>query len=251
MADKIFINYRRGDSIGTAGRLRDRLAQTFGPQNVFMDVDSIPAGVDFVADLNSQVAQCNVFLVVIGPNWPDSTDENGARRLDKPDDFVTIEIAAALTRDIREVSVIPVLVDGARMPTADQQPASIKLLAQRQAVDVRNAQFGRDVEMLVAKVRQARGERAVGWQRRPIMAGAAVLALACLVGWIAYHWTHPIPDDKRAPTLIGGTRGTATDWPWLVSIFDSQGFHCNGAVIAPRAVFVSRQLRRSRGAGRL
>ena len=88
MADKIFINYRREDSIGTAGRLRDRLAQAFGQKNLFMDVDSIPAGVDFVAYLNNQVAACDVVLVVIGPNWLDAKDESGRRRLDNPDDFV-------------------------------------------------------------------------------------------------------------------------------------------------------------------
>ena len=110
MADKIFINYRREDSIGTAGRLRDRLAGTFGQQNLFMDVDNIPAGVDFVADLNNQVATCRVFLAVIGPNWLDAKDETGRRRLGNPDDFVVIEIAAALSRNI---PVIPVLLDGA------------------------------------------------------------------------------------------------------------------------------------------
>ena len=108
---------------GTAGRLRDRLAQTFGQQNVFMDVDGIPAGVDFVADLNSQIAACNVFLVVIGPNWLNAVDETGARRLDNPNDIATTEIAAALARDIREISVIPVLVDDTRMPRAEPLPA--------------------------------------------------------------------------------------------------------------------------------
>ena len=117
MAGKIFINYRRDDSIGMAGRLHDRLAQTFGRDKLFMDVDHIPAGVDFVAHLNSQVAACDVVLVVIGPNWLNAKDESGERRLDNPDDFVAIEIAAALARDIR---VIPVLVDGARMPKAER-----------------------------------------------------------------------------------------------------------------------------------
>ena len=117
MAGKIFINYRRDDSIGMAGRLHDRLAQTFGRDKLFMDVDHIPAGVDFVAHLNSQVAACDVVLVVIGPNWLGAKDESGERRLDNPDDFVAIEIAAALARDIR---VIPVLVDGARMPKAER-----------------------------------------------------------------------------------------------------------------------------------
>jgi len=113
MAGKIFINYRRNDSISTAGRLHDRLAQTFGRKSLFMDVDHVPAGIDFVDYLNSQVAECDVFLAVIGPNWVDAKDDSGHRRLDNPKDYVTVEIAAALARNIR---VIPVLVDGARAP---------------------------------------------------------------------------------------------------------------------------------------
>src|SRR5690349_6266227 len=145
MTDTIFINYRREDSIGSAGRLHDWLAQTFGQQNIFMDVDSIPVGVDFVADLNSQVAACDVVLVVIGPNWLDAKDESGRRRLDNPDDFVAIEIAAALARDIH---VIPVLVDGARMPKASELPDPIKPLVRRNAFEMRNAQFRRDADAL-------------------------------------------------------------------------------------------------------
>src|SRR5262249_25598405 len=115
MAGTIFINYRRHDSTGTAGRLHDRLAQSFGRNNLFMDVDHIPPGVDFVNHLDAQVARCDVFLVVIGPSWLEVSNENGERRLDDPGDFVAREITTALARDIR---VIPVLVDGARMPTA-------------------------------------------------------------------------------------------------------------------------------------
>jgi len=72
MAAKIFINYRRDDSTGTAGRLHDRLAQSFGRKNLFMDIDHIPPGVDFINYLNNQVAACDVFLAVIGPNWLDA-----------------------------------------------------------------------------------------------------------------------------------------------------------------------------------
>ena len=98
MAGKIFINYRRDDSISTAGRLHDRLAQSFGRKNLFMDVDHIPAGVDFVDYLPAQVAACDIFLAVIGPDWLDAKDDDGKRRLDNPDDFVTIEIAAAAAK---------------------------------------------------------------------------------------------------------------------------------------------------------
>src|SRR5262249_7676003 len=125
MAGKIFINYRREDSPGTAGRLHDRLAQTFGRNNLFMDVDHIPAGFDSTESPPTQVAPWDVFLPVIGPNWLDAKGDSGRRRFDTPDDFVTIEIAAALARNIR---VIPVLVDGARTPRADKLPDSIRPL---------------------------------------------------------------------------------------------------------------------------
>src|SRR6516164_381964 len=170
MAGKIFINYRRDDSIGTAGRLNDRLAQSFGRKNLFMDVDNIPAGVDFAEYLQSQVSACDVFLAIIGPNWLDAKDDDGRRRFDNPDDYVAIEIAAALARKIR---VIPVLVDGARTPKADKLPDSVKPLVRRNAVEIRNTQFGRDAEALVSKVREAlEGARPVTRQW-PFMAGAA------------------------------------------------------------------------------
>ena len=182
MAGKIFINYRRDDSIGMAGRLHDRFAHVFGRDKLFMDVDHIPAGTDFVAHLNSQVAECDVLLVVIGSNWLGLKDESGGRRLDNPDDFVAIEIAAALDRDIR---VIPVLVDGTRMPKASELPESLKPLARRHAVDIRHAHFGHDAEALVARMREALGDDAAGTRRRRVRAviGAAAVAVLLLIGW--------------------------------------------------------------------
>jgi hypothetical protein len=152
MAGKIFINYRREDSIAIAGRLRDRLAETFGPDNLFMDVDNIPVGINFEEYLKSQVAACDVVLSVIGPNWLNAKDETDHRRLDKPDDFVAIELAAALARDIL---VIPVLVDGTRMPKASELPVSLRPLALRNAIQVRNTNFGNDAAQLITKMREA------------------------------------------------------------------------------------------------
>ncbi|MGB7280097.1 MAG: tetratricopeptide repeat protein, partial [Pseudolabrys sp.] len=201
MAGTIFINYRREDSIGTAGRLRDRLALTFGHKNLFMDVDSIPAGVDFLTYLNKQVAACDVVLVVIGQNWLDSKDESGRRRLDNPDDFVAVEIAAALARDIR---VIPVLVDEARMPKADKLPDPIKLLARRNAVEVRHTHFGRDAEALIEKIRSAFDGGSVEPRSWMVLAGATV-AVVLLVGWIGYSWmseTQPTASIGPVPDTI-------------------------------------------------
>jgi tetratricopeptide (TPR) repeat protein len=185
MPTKIFINYRRQDSIDIAGRLHDRLTQAFEQKNLFMDVDNIPAGVDFVAYLNSQVTACDVILVVIGRNWLDAKDESGRRRLNNPDDFVTIEIAAALARNI---CVIPVLVDGARMPKASELPASLKPLARRQAIEVGQLQFGRDAEALVERVREALdgGKGSLRPWRGTTVASVAALALF-LVGWVGFN----------------------------------------------------------------
>jgi tetratricopeptide (TPR) repeat protein len=184
MASTIFINYRRDDSTSFAGRLHDRLAQAFGHKNIFMDVDHISAGVDFVAHLNRQVSACKILLVVMGANWLNAKDEAGQLRLHQPDDFVAIEIAAALVRDIR---VIPVLVDGAKMPKVSELPETLKLLARRQAVEVRQQHFGRDAEALVERIREAlggpvtlRGGRSKAW------AGAAMAAALLIVGWSGY-----------------------------------------------------------------
>ena len=159
----------------------------FGRDKLFMDVDHIPAGTDFVAHLNSQVAASDVVLVVIGPDWLSAKDESGERRLDNPDDFVAIEIAAALARNIR---VIPVLVDGARMPKASELPDSLKSLARRQAVDVRHAHFGHDAEALVARMREALGDDAAGPRRWRVRAaiGAAAIAALLLIGWGGYAY---------------------------------------------------------------
>jgi len=153
MAAKIFINYRRDDTIAIAGRLHDRLAEAFGRDNLFMDVDNIPVGINFEDYLNNQVAQCDAMLSVIGPSWVNAKDETNQRRLDKPDDFVAIEIAAALARS--NILVIPVLVDGTHMPKASELPASLKPLALRNAIQVRNTNFGSDAEQLITKLREA------------------------------------------------------------------------------------------------
>ena len=144
-------------------------------------------GVDLKLRLNNQVAACQVFLAIISPNWLDAKDETGQHQLHHPDDFVAIEIAAALARNI---PVIPVLVDGARMPKASWLPDSLKPLAHRQAVEVRQLHFDRDAEALVERVREALNAGSVGLRswRGTAVAGVAAAAGLLLVGWIGLHW---------------------------------------------------------------
>jgi hypothetical protein len=152
MAGKIFINYRRGDDPGFAQALYGRLEQAFRPDRLFMDVDNIEPGLDFVRVLNEQVAQCDVLICVIGKNWIDARDEHGARRLDNPNDFVRIEIESALAEDKR---VIPALVGQASMPSADQLPDTMKSLARRNAVRLTHERFRADTQALISALQRA------------------------------------------------------------------------------------------------
>ena len=146
MAGKIFINYRRGDDASAAHALVGRLEQAFAPEQLFMDVDNIEPGLDFVRVLNDQVAQCDVLISIIGKNWLDARDEDGARRLDNPDDFVRIEIETALRQDKR---VIPVLVGQAQMPRPDDLPDTLRPLARRNAVRLTHERFRSDAQGLI------------------------------------------------------------------------------------------------------
>ena len=141
----VFISYRREDTDGFAGRIYDRLAGRLGHDNVFFDVDAIPPGRDFVDVLSERVGKCDALVAVIGKNWVGSVDNEKHRRLDDPHDFVRIEIEAALSRD---VPVIPVLVNGAPMPHAEDLPDGLKKLARRQAIEISHNRFDSDVKRL-------------------------------------------------------------------------------------------------------
>jgi TIR domain len=150
MAAKIFINYRRDDSAGHAGRIHDRLEHEFGRDLLFMDVDGIPLGTNFVTILQDAVAKCDVLLAIIGPDWLDAKGVDGDRRLDHPDDFVRLEIVAALSRGIR---VVPVLLEDTRMPQAQELPQEMKGLSLRNALSVRHASFHRDIAKLIGELK--------------------------------------------------------------------------------------------------
>src|SRR6516225_1638088 len=177
MRNKIFINYRREGTTETAGRLYDRIAQAFGQENLFVDF----LGAGLKARLTNQVPMCQAFLTVIGPSWLDAKDETGRHRIHSPDDFVAVEIAAALAHN---VPIIPVLVDGAHLPLMSELPESLEPLARRQPVEVRRLHFDRDTEALVERVREALDKKAFGhaWWPARRLAGAALAAMLILIG---------------------------------------------------------------------
>lgn len=146
VANAIFISYRRDDTEGEAGRLFDDLTRAFGNDGVFMDVAGIRPGADFRHVIDDSVAHCGVLLAVIGPNWLTIAGADGQPRIDDASDFVALEIASALKR---EVPVIPVLVHGAHMPPPAQLPDSLKDLSFRNSVEISHARWNSDVQLLV------------------------------------------------------------------------------------------------------
>lgn len=144
--DGIFISYRRDDSAGYAGRLYDRLIPRFGASRVFMDVEGIELGADFVTAIEEAVGSCRVLVVIIGDEWLSTQDAAGRRRLDDPHDFIRLETVTALTRGIR---VVPVLVGGALMPRAEELPEDLKPLARRQAIEISHKQWEATTDELI------------------------------------------------------------------------------------------------------
>ena len=143
---RIFISYRREETAYPAGWLFDRLAEHFGAGQIFKDVDSIELGDDFVEMITRAVGSCDVLLALIGDRWLTVIDKQGRRRLDDPNDFVRLEIEAALKRNVR---IIPILVEGATMPYADELPPALAGLARRQALELSPSRFEYDTSRLL------------------------------------------------------------------------------------------------------
>lgn len=146
---KIFLSYRRSDAQASAGRLADDLRQYYGDSRVYRDVDSNrPAG-DFVQHIQQALAASCIVIPIIGPRWLSATGPDQQRRLDNPSDWVRQELVQALASQVR---ILPVLVEGAEMPTADELPEPLQPLSRRQAHRMTDEQwpydFGRLLEAL-------------------------------------------------------------------------------------------------------
>jgi TIR domain-containing protein len=153
-AKNIFICYRRDDAEGYAGRLYDRLNSRF-PRRVFMDVTGISPGADFTTVIRDTVGSCHVLIAIIGRHWTTLKDASNRRRLDLADDYVRHEIATALSRNI---TVIPVLVRGAEMPSRELLPPDLAPLSTRNALEITDTDFDHDVHRLIEVLENVCGE---------------------------------------------------------------------------------------------
>ncbi len=152
MHDQIFISYRRDDAAYVTGHINDRLRKEFGDEAIFTDVDKMALGVDFRATLDLMVSECQILLAVIGGDWLTVKNQDGQLRLQDPTDFVRIEIESALQRNI---PVIPLLVSGAKMPSKDDLPDSLKDFAFRNGTQIRPApDFHTDIDRLIGSLKK-------------------------------------------------------------------------------------------------
>jgi hypothetical protein len=211
MSDNVFISYRRQNDSGIAGRIYDYLGRALPGASIFMDVDKLNPGEDFEQALGHSLAQCKVLLAVMGPQWASVADANGRIRLHDADDFVRKELRTALQSNVR---VIPVLVNGAVMPSRSALPEDLHALTKRQAVEVRHERFNADVEELARAIAQsAPGARRGGRLPR----AAALVAVAAIgIGAVAYAFIgRPLPtaDDPVE------TKGCKPGFVWRNAIF--------------------------------
>lgn len=174
---KIFLSYRRGDTAGHVGRLHDELVRVFGAGRVFMDVGGIAPGDDFIHVLRQGLAESIVVLVAMGPRWAGVNDD-GSRRIDDPNDFVRLEVVTALAD--HKVRVIPVLCEGAKMPSDAWLPTPLNPLTRRQAFELSDMRWRRDVDALFDAVKQS--VPVAGRAKRALRRAAMALVLVALVG---------------------------------------------------------------------
>ena len=200
----IFISYRRrGEGAGYGGRIADKLVEHFGKEQCFRDVDDIESGIDFVTTIREAVGTCEVLVAVIGPDWLTQSNDKGMRRLDDPRDFVRLEVAAALERDIR---VIPVLVGGADVPVEGQLPQVLEALSRRQAHELTDSRWEYDVSKLIEAIESigvkghSRSKRAGSLGVKQIAAVASVVSFVLLAAALgAGAFSHSTEQASPAP----------------------------------------------------
>jgi hypothetical protein len=180
----IFLSYRRDDAGGWARKLADALCQRFHRKNVFIDVDRIKNFQDFENAIFTSIDRCDVFLAVIGPHWLKLRDaQTGQRRLDRPDDYVRLEIGRALQS---KISVLPVLVDNAVLPAPEELPEELRDLLRPRFQALSPDRWNEDLADLLQKV----DTRYSLWSRRGVIATMVAFASGALVGLLGARGTH-------------------------------------------------------------
>ena len=202
---RIFINYRRDDALGVAGRLSDSLSRYFGDGRIFRDVDGIAAGANFEDVLKSTTHDADAMIVLIGRQWATLAGPEGQPRLHDPDDWVAREIAAALEK---KIPVYPVLIENAVMPRAEELPAPLQPLVRHNAISISDHRWSADVTRLAKVVAidipGSAAERVLQWLR-VVTSVALFAAVTMTLGVVCWKWHAGHGAEPMEPALLGVT----------------------------------------------
>jgi formylglycine-generating enzyme required for sulfatase activity len=239
VASKIFINYRRVESLNHAQHLKTLFDKTFGTKRVFLDVHGIDGGANWLQTLERQVAASDAMVVLIGKDWADRTDEQGKRRLDDPNDKVRFEISQAL---LRNLPIVPISIDGAPVPKQHQLPDNLWQLSLIQAMPLRSESFTQDAEAIIERLKMVLpkfGRGAVpAW-------GMALALVASLAGGVALdRIVLPrlgVPFPVSTYTLASATKTTLASATQPTFVFPGDSFQdcseCPEMVMVPAGKF--------------
>ena len=196
---RIFINYRRGDAAGFAGRLSDALGRYFGDGRVFRDIDGIEGGANFEDVLKQTAQAADAMIVLIGRDWMTITNKSGQRRLHEPDDWVAREITAALER---KIPVFPVLIEDAAMPRAEELPESLKPLVRHNAISLSDNRWNSDVarlaKIVAIDIPGSAAERILQWVRL-VISVALFAAMVTTTGIVAWNVADKAKESRLQP----------------------------------------------------
>jgi hypothetical protein len=187
---RIFINYRRDDTGGVAGRLADSLDSYFGRGRIFRDIDGIETGANFEDVLRRTAHNADAMIVLIGRNWSTVADAKGVARLHDPEDWVAKEISAALES---KIPIYPVLVESAVMPRPDELPEALRPLVRHNAMSISDQRWQIDVTRLAKVVAidmpgsaTERTLRRLQW----VVSIALFVSVSITAGIVAYNVYH-------------------------------------------------------------
>ena len=204
----VFLNYRRSESGSFAGRIFDRLNMAY-PDQVFIDTEAIRVSEDFVEKIETEIRSCKVVLAVIGKDWADSL----AQSRESGNDYVAMELAIAIEQD---KPIIPILLDGTRMPAEESLPEELRLLARKNAIEMSHTRFERDIDELIHTLSFLLGKNPLqetsSW---PIGAKRAWLIVTAVIPVVAFlsaenHWMILMTSFLLIPML---TSAVALRWP--------------------------------------
>jgi type II secretory pathway pseudopilin PulG len=210
VSGRIFTSYRRDDERGTVGRLLSALQSSFTPEQLFADADPVEPGDDVVRGLNAKIGQSSVLVAIIGPKWLSVSDTRRTTRLDNAADVVRVALEAAFKKRRR---VVPVLIGGAEMPTAEQLPLTLRPLATLAPVRIQNDSFQADVEGLVKSLKGSVGGKTLPQTFWPVIAIAVALIAVGLSLFVWQDSRNPFVPSKVAEPAPATSPSTTSQQP--------------------------------------